>query len=274
MLSKINQIFSKYVNTLALGIIELVIGIFLLITPPGLAVAILIATGVLLLADGLIRCIMYFREPVADAKKSHKLMSGLFILTCGVFFLFNSSFVVGIFPALAAMYGILVMMSVFLKIEMLVTLVREKQYTWYIMTCSLLFSFLAMMILFGSPVPFIGTGILLIVAAVIDTIFFLNEKGKISVPTLKALISAVVSRISSRSRKPDPSSAGFQPPQPSETKVDPVPAQQVPVPEDNGSAAQTDPVESPMPQQSPDAGIDPADEDMSWANVPQLKMPE
>ena len=195
MLSKIREVFPKIMNTLTLGIIELVVGIFLLISPPGLAVGILVAVGIVLLVNGVFRCIAYFREPVSEAQKSHKLMSGLLVVTCGLFFLFNSSFVVGIFPALAALYGILVMMSVFLKVEMLVSLVREKSYTWYIMTCSLFFSFLAMMILFGSPVPFVGTGILLIVVAAIDAVLFLNEKGKISVPTLKVLFQLIASRI-------------------------------------------------------------------------------
>ena len=56
MLSKIREVFPKIMNTLTLGIIELVVGIFLLISPPGLAVGILVAVGIVLLVNGVFRC--------------------------------------------------------------------------------------------------------------------------------------------------------------------------------------------------------------------------
>ena len=273
MLSKIREVFPKIMNTLTLGIIELVVGIFLLISPPGLAVGILVAVGIVLLVNGVFRCIAYFREPVSEAQKSHKLMSGLLVVTCGLFFLFNSSFVVGIFPALAALYGILVMMSVFLKVEMLVSLVREKSYTWYIMTCSLFFSFMAMMILFGSPVPFVGTGILLIVVAAIDAVLFMNEKGKISVPTLKVLFQLIASRITAGRSKTETPVVTNPTEQPAEMPPVETPQKEAPASGHEEPAEQTATAET-APGEQPSEGKDPADEDMSWANVPQLEMPE
>ena len=195
MLSKIREFFSKVVNMLLLAVLEIVIGLFMLISPSGLAIGILIAMGVLLLADGVVRVITYFKEPVAEAKKKHKLFTGLFLLVCGLFFLFNSSYVVGLFPFLAALYGLLALLAVFLKVEMVVTLMREKHFVWYVMTCSALFSLLATLILYGSPVPFIGTAILFFVAAGLDFVYYLYEQKKISIPTIQVLMHSISSRI-------------------------------------------------------------------------------
>ena len=129
------------------------------------------------------------------------------------------------------------------------------------------------MILFGSPVPFVGTGILLIVVAAIDAVLFLNEKGKISVPTLKVLFQLIASRITAGRSKTETPVVTNPTEQPAEMPPVETPQKEAPASGHEEPAEQTATAET-APGEQPSEGKDPADEDMSWANVPQLEMPE
>lgn len=275
MLQKIRHFVSRFLNSLTMAVLEFIIGLFLMISPSGLAVGIFLVTGILLLADGVVRCIAYFMDPIEDAKMAHKLTTGLFLIVSGIFMLFNYKFVVGVFPAIAALYAILAMLSVFLKTEVTVTLIREKKHVWYIMVCSLVFSFIAMMILFGKQASFVAAGIMLFIAAIIDLVFFLNEKGKIALPTLQDAFSMIASSISRKSEKKT-----IEPPVHAEPVTPPhefKPEEATPSAPDSSAAPEASdaPVNPAAPEsQGEQEQIDPADEDMSWANVPQIQMPE
>ena len=253
MLSRIRDVLSKCYHMLTLAIVELVIGIFLLITPAGLAVAILWIIGILMIANGVYRCIAYFKEPTENSQKGFKLATGAFLLVAGLFFLFNVKFVVGIFPVLSILYGVLVMNDAFLKIEIMVTRLREKKINWYVMAASLLFTIIAMIILY-SNVGFVGAGILLILAAGLDALCYFNDIGKVEVPTLKDLIEKVLA-LFKKDKKATSDSA--------------------PVPDfKNGDTLTNIPFTAETPAAEPTVQpVDPADEDMSWANVPQLQFP-
>lgn len=275
MVSKIRQLFSKIMNMLLLAILEIIIGLFMLISPSGLAIGLLIVVGGLLVANGVVRCIAYFKEPVQESQKTLKFASGLFLVVSGLFFLFNFSFVVGIFPVLAALYGLLAMLSVFLKTEMIISMIRQKNYIWYVMACSLLFSLFAMIVLYGSKVPFVGAAILFFFAAALDVVYYLHDQKKISLPTFKALIHSITTRIFKKSKditNPVPVEQNKQ-----ETTVDSVKSQDhdaVISPEPSAQEHSDTASSANVQPEKTNEEVDPADEDLSWANVPQLKMPE
>ena len=271
MMVRIRDFLAKFTNTLSLAVAEAIVGIFLLISPPDLAIGILWLCGVLLVADAVVRCITYFKEPIAEAKRGHKFASGIFFLVCGLFLLFNYRFVVDIFPVLAALYAMIVMISVFLKLELVVTGVREKNATWYVMAVSFLFSLIAMMILYGSRFPFIAAGIFLLLAAVTDALYELNAIGKLRLPALSELKDMVTGKIARSSKKDIAAAAempGAEQVTNTEAAADPAPAAS-----SEGDKSVPDQTQDPADSIVTEP-IDPADEDMSWAHVPQLEMPD
>ena len=290
MLLKIRQTIAKFEHAMSLAVFELLLGLFMLINPSVMALVILCVLGVLFLGDGLVRCISYFRETPEEAKKEHKLASGLFFLIVGLFFLFNYRFVVNIFPVVAVLYGIFAMALVFLKTEWLVNSLREKSTIWYVVALSLVFSFIAMLVLYTSRLPFIGSGILLVLSAVLDAVYYFDQKGKISLPSFSTLIHNIRNGFKQSSQKAAEVKTETAAAHTDGEVKESFYAQSHPV-EDDGKAENTtppsepsfesaadhpaQPVEDTQPaEESEDTAVDPADEDMSWANVPQLEMPQ
>ncbi len=270
MLNHIRNLLQKFHHLLTLAIIEVALGIFLLISPSGLAVGLLWVIGLLLLADGVVRCITYFKDPIEEAQKGYKLASGSFLLIAGLFFLFNYKFVVDIFPVLAALYGLVTIVLFFLKLEIMVNRIRQKKVNWYILAASLLFVFIAMIVFYSSAVPFIGAGILLILAGGLDGLCYFGDKGKVAVPTLKELTGNVVSLFKKGEKKAEETAPVQDAPV---SAFDPAPVFK-PVQESDpfaGMAAETEEGEA---EAAEDEKVDPADEDLSWAKHPQIDFPD
>ena len=263
MLERIDNVISKVRNLLGFAILECLIGLFLLISPSGMAQVILSFCGLILLIFGVLKCLSYFKqEPVAEPSQKHPLAFGLFLLISGFFFLFNHGFIVGIFPVLAALYGLIAMMFVFLKIERLVTDFRIKSSIWYMTAGSLLFTFIAMLVLYTAKFPFICSGILLLVTGIIDLVTHLHIRKKITLPEFSTLVARIrnsTQRTSESAQHADNISSDTS-------------AQIVPSGEDNIAHGDAN-VSVPSDEQA-SASADPADEDLSWAAVPQLDMSE
>ncbi|MBR1708186.1 MAG: DUF308 domain-containing protein [Clostridia bacterium] len=263
MLERIDNVISKVRNLLGFAILECLIGLFLLISPSGMAQVILSLCGLVLLIFGVLKCLSYFKqEPVAELSQKHPLAFGLFLLISGFFFLFNHRFIVGIFPVLAALYGLIAMMFVFLKIERLVTDFRIKSSIWYMTAGSLLFTFIVMLVLYTAKLPFISSGILLLMTGIIDLVTHLQKRGKIILPEFSPLIA----RIRNNARHSSESA------QHADNISTGAPSQIAPAGEENIARSNAN-ISVPSDEQA-SASSDPADEDMSWAAVPQLDMSE
>lgn len=186
LLKRCKEILSKCWNRLTLSIAELIFGICILISSSGFANVLFVLFGVVLALSGVLYGIQFFTESVEDARKKHHLVTGLFFLLIGVFSVFKSGWLVGIFPLLTAFYGSITLLAGILKIEMTFLQVRMGEPRWYMTFASLLLTAIIALFLFINPFQgngiWILTGILLILAAVTDFLCHLVLIGKIKVP--------------------------------------------------------------------------------------------
>ena len=162
--------------TLALAILELLLGILLLCNPVGLSSIVIVAAGLLLILAGAYHLYGYIRLSREEAAKTWKLASGAGILTLGITAIANQHWMVQILGTLTALYAILVLASAFMKLQMAVDAVRCSRKCWYLMAVSFLLSaVLAVLLLlnpFAENVVWVFTGIALIVIAVLDGVYF------------------------------------------------------------------------------------------------------
>ena len=162
--------------TLALAILELLLGILLLCSPVGLSSIVIVAAGLLLILVGGYHLYGYIRLSREEAARTWKLASGAGILTLGITAIANQHWMVQILGTLTALYAILVLASAFMKLQMAVDAVRCSRKCWYLMAVSFLLSAaLAVLLLlnpFAENVVWVFTGIALIVIAVLDGVYF------------------------------------------------------------------------------------------------------
>ncbi len=162
--------------TLALAILELLLGILLLCNPVGLSSIVIVAAGLLLILVGACHLYGYIRLSREEAARTWKLASGAGILTIGITAIANQHWMVQILGTLTALYAILVLASACMKLQIAVDAVRCSRKCWYLMAVSFLLStVLAVLLLlnpFAENVIWVFTGIALIVIAVLDGVYF------------------------------------------------------------------------------------------------------
>ncbi|MBR0217508.1 MAG: DUF308 domain-containing protein [Clostridia bacterium] len=162
--------------TLALAILELLLGILLLCNPVGFSSLVIVAAGLLLALIGAYHLYGYIRMSREEAAKTWKLASGAGILILGITAIINQHWMVQIMGTLTALYAILVLVSTFMKMQIAVDAVRCRRKCWYLMAVSFLLSaILAVLLLlnpFAENVIWVFTGIVLIVIAVLDGVYF------------------------------------------------------------------------------------------------------
>lgn len=160
-------------NGIIICLFELVIGILLLINPVGFTSGIIIVAGLIMIVNGLINCIRYFRTNLKEASKEQFLTKGLIAIMAGAFCVLNTNWFIETFSALTVIYGIVVLLSSVEKIQLCVDLLRQKKTKWYLAAISAVISFVCAVIILKNPfssttVIWIIAGISLILEAVFD----------------------------------------------------------------------------------------------------------
>ena len=174
------QWIRKISVTLALAVLELLLGILLLCNPVGLSSAVIIAAGLLLVLLGAYHLLQYTRLPREEAVKTWKLASGAGILTIGIVAVANQSWMVQIVGTLSALYSIMITASAFMKLQIAVDALRDGRKYWYLMGVSFLLTAVLSVLLLINPFAgngiWIFAGIALILIAVLDGVYFVIGK--------------------------------------------------------------------------------------------------
>ncbi len=113
-------------NAIIMCIIEVVAGILLLVNPVGFTAGIIIATGIALMASGLLNVIRYFRSSPVEAAAGQLLMRGLIALLAGAFCAFNPEWFIVTFPMIAILYGVAVLIGGLSKVQITMDMLRAK----------------------------------------------------------------------------------------------------------------------------------------------------
>lgn len=163
--------------TLMLALGELVLGILLLVNPMGLASVVIILAGVLMIALGGYHLVRYIRLPREKAAETWNLATGTGLITVGITAIANQHWLVQMFGTLAAVYGIMTTVISFMKLQIAVDALRWKRPYWYLMAISFAVTAILAALLFIQPFAestvWIFAGIVLLVLAVLDGVYFI-----------------------------------------------------------------------------------------------------
>lgn len=165
----------KYLSGMVLSLFEIFVGVLLLIDPFAFTSGIIMVLGAILLFVGLICLFKYFREEAANAALEQNMFKGLIALSLGGFCVLGNGFIVEISALLTFVYGAVILITGFSKIQKTVDLLRLKKTKWGFTAISAAVTVIcAALILFN---PFGATewiwrfiGISLIVEALIDAL--------------------------------------------------------------------------------------------------------
>ena len=165
----------RNLNSMAMSLVEVLIGILLLINPVGFTSSIIIALGVVLMIIGVFDIIKYFyNEPEKSALRQF-LSRGLLSLLAGVFCVFYSDWFVVTFPVLTMVYGVVILVTGIIKLQWTVDMIRLKRSKWFWAAISSVLSVICGITIIANPfsstaILWMFIGISLIVEAVFDLV--------------------------------------------------------------------------------------------------------
>lgn len=113
-------------TSILFAVCELIVGILLLIDPDGFTKSILVVLGAILTAMGIYNIIQYFRATVIRAAAGKGILRGCLSMTLGIFCIADPSWLLTIFPVLTVIYGVVILIAGFSKLQQLVDLLRMK----------------------------------------------------------------------------------------------------------------------------------------------------
>lgn len=170
----------EHSKVLLISLAEILVGIFLLISPETFTNGILIAAGLLAVALGIKAVVKYFRSEATLAAKDYQLFLGTSLLLTGMFFVFKFDLIIETIPLLTIFYAVPVLLVGILKIQWTVDSVRLKRSAWYFPAASALIAIICGILIFFSTfgnVLWKYIGVTLIVIAVIDIITIIATKS-------------------------------------------------------------------------------------------------
>lgn len=172
---------NEVISSVIMALCELGIGILLLVDPVGFTTWIFISLGIVLLALGCLGIVSYFRTEPVSAFWRQSLAVGLAEIAAGLFCIFRYNWFIATFPLLTILYGILILMTGFVKIQWTVDMIRLKQSKWYFAGISAVLSVAFAGVILSNP--FASTTVLwtfaavsLIVQAVVDVVALIFRK--------------------------------------------------------------------------------------------------
>lgn len=174
-MKKLAYFFGGRTGGIVFSIAEILVGVLLLIDPVGFTSGVVIALGAVVLAMGLWNILSYFRRPVQAAFTDWRLGRGLLMALCGLFFITNSRWVLGVLPALFTVYGLIMLVAGVMKLQHVADLKRLGRPKWYLAGLSALAYILIAVVILLNP---FGTamavwnfvGLSMIFSAVLDLI--------------------------------------------------------------------------------------------------------
>ena len=168
--------------SLMLAVCELLLGILLLVNPVGLTSFVITALGVIVLILGALHLYQYIRLPREEAAKTWKLAIGTGLLAIGISVIVNQPWMVEMLGTLTTLYGIITLAAAFMKLQITVDALRGKRPYWYLMAISFLMTAVLATLLFvgtfAESAVWIMTGIILILLAVLDVVYFILGRRK------------------------------------------------------------------------------------------------
>lgn len=173
---------NEMITTIIMALCELAVGVLLLINPIGFTAGIFIVLGIVLLAMGLLEIISYFRTEPASAFLRQSLAIGLAEIAAGLFCIFGYDWFIVTFPLLTILYGIIILLTGFVKLQWAVDMIRMKQKNWYFAAISALLSIVFAWVILGNPFAstaalWMFVAISLIVEAVVDVVILIFRKN-------------------------------------------------------------------------------------------------
>ncbi len=176
----------KFSVVLLLAAGELLLGILLLVNPKGLTTAVIIGVGIVLIAVGIFKLFRYIRMPREEASLTWDLAEGAGLIALGIIAITHQPWLVQVLDTLTALYGALILILAFMKLQITVDAIRASKYRWQIMACSfLVIAALAILLVtnvLSENMVWIITGIVLIIAAFADTVYFILSRKEKTIP--------------------------------------------------------------------------------------------
>lgn len=167
---------------LLMSLLEMVIGIVLLIQPVNFTNIAIIITGILLLVRGILCAVKYLRAEPAAAAKEQNLAKALILVAAGMFCMLGSQKLLNILPSLPTLYGVIILVMGFFKVQRTVDMLRAKHEQAIWAAASALLALAVGLVILWNPFSkpaalWIFTGICLLLEAVVDLVsLFLRGK--------------------------------------------------------------------------------------------------
>lgn len=168
-------------------VIEAVIGIVFFTDPIQFTAAVLMGVGVVLSVTGIWCVACYFTTPPAMAALEQQLSRGLISLLIGALLLFRNEQVVALFPLLAQVYGVVILITGMIKLQRGVDMLRLKRRFWYLSAISAVLAILLSAVILTEPfesaiVLWRVAAVTLIAQAVLDLVMLVlavwNRRGE------------------------------------------------------------------------------------------------
>jgi len=154
-------------------LLELIVGILLLIDPQKFTAVIVTIAGIILAAFGIVMIFRYFRSEAHAAARQYELAKGLVLAGGGVFCILRATWFTQVFQVLALLYGLGVLLTGVVKVQMAVDMLRLGSRRWYFGALGALVTVVFALIILLNPFKTMQVlwnfiGIVLIIEAVLD----------------------------------------------------------------------------------------------------------
>lgn len=160
---------------------ELIVGVLLLIEPEKFTYGIIKVIGIVLIFFGLIEIVKYFRTNIEEVFYKQMIVKGLIFILAGIICAIKTEQFILTFPVLTAIYGFIILLVGFGKIQMSVDMFRFKNSNWYWAIMNAAISIICAIVILkksftSTKILWIFTGGTFIVMSVIDIITFFVER--------------------------------------------------------------------------------------------------
>ena len=165
-----------------LALLELLLGVLLLVDAIGLSVTVVIFFGAALVLAGIWRLLRYLRGTKEEAALTWDLATFGGLVFLGVCAIVNQKWLMDAAGSLAAMYGVLITIAAFMKLQIAVDALRFKRPFWHLMAVSFLLTgtvaALLYLRIFAEGIVWIFSGAALIALGLLDCVYFVLGKAK------------------------------------------------------------------------------------------------
>lgn len=171
----------EHINGIVLCLFELIVGILLLINPISFTTWIIMIAGIFLIILGFIEVVKYFRTSTEEASLGQALAKGLLFLLAGGFCVLKTEWFIVTFPVLTIIYGIIILVTGIVKIQLMADMLRQKNKKWFWAAINAIISIICSIVILKSPFTstmflWMFTGASLIVEGILDIVTLIMWK--------------------------------------------------------------------------------------------------